>query len=476
MQRQLELVESAGTPHDGSAQRFLEAFAHQHDAQQCEIEAPVMPTTIESTGLSAKFLSNLVLKSISVIGFETIPEIAGFLKLSRPVVEKLLTGLKQQGLVEILGSVSTTVPMLRYGLTTCGRELALEAMKQCEYVGPAPVNLDDYKAQVARQSITRERITAHSLEEVFSHLVLQRRLIRRLGPAVNSGRSMLLYGPPGNGKTSISEAIGRVFKQSIYIPYCLEVDSQVIKVFDPTVHFSLSDDAGLAPDDGETITLLKRRDDPRWIKCRRPVIIVGGELTLGMLDLDFDPLSKYYEAPVQVKASGGLFIIDDFGRQLVRPKDLLNRWIIPLEKRIDYLTVHTGKKFDMPFDELIIFSTNIPPNELMDAALLRRVKYKLRIDPPQPSDYVRIFRRVCEQYELELTQGILDYLLKDFYPKIGSGCAAFHPLFIVEHAMATCRFEGTWPHLTLDLVKDALSNLYIQDQDGDLSANAPAGV
>ncbi len=476
MQRQLELVESARTPHDGGAQRLREEFAPQDDAQPCEIEAPVMPTAIESTGLSAKFLSNLVLKSIHVIGFETGPEIAGFLKLSQPVVEKLLTGLKQQGFAEILGSVSATVPLLRYGLTTCGRELALDALKQCEYVGPAPVNLDDYKAQVARQSITRERITAHSLTEVFSHLVLQSRLIRRLGPAVNSGRSMLLYGPPGNGKTSISEAIGKVFKQSVYIPYCLEVDSQIIKVFDPTVHSSLSDDTGVTADNDETITLLKRRDDPRWIKCRRPVIIVGGELTLNMLDLDFDPLSKFYEAPVQVKASGGLFIIDDFGRQLVRPKDLLNRWIVPLEKRIDYLTVHTGKKFELPFDELIIFSTNIPPNELMDAALLRRVKYKLRIDPPQFSDYVKIFRRVCEQYKLELTEGILDYLLNDFYPKTGSGCAAFHPLFIVEHAMATCRFEGTQPRLTLDLVKDALSNLYIHDQDGDLSISAPAGV
>ncbi len=475
MQRQLELVESARTPYDSSASKSLEGSVYQDRAPHCEIEAPIMPTTIESTGLSAKFLANLVLKSIHVIGFETGPEIAGFLKLSQPVVEKLLTGLKQQSLVEILGSVSATVPLLRYGLTSCGRELAMEAVKQCEYVGPAPVNLDDYKAQVARQSITKERVTTRSLVEALSHLVLHSRLVRRLGPAVNSGRSMLLYGPPGNGKTSISEAIGRVFRQSIYIPYCLEVDGQVIKIFDPTVHSPLTDDAVVTLGDEETISLLKRRDDPRWIRCRRPVIIVGGELTLDMLDLDFDPLSKFYEAPVQVKASGGVFIIDDFGRQLVRPKDLLNRWIIPLEKRIDYLTVHTGKKFDMPFDELIIFSTNIPPNQLMDAALLRRVKYKLRIDPPQFSDYVKIFRRVCEDNELELNEGILNYLLNDFYPKTGSGCAAFHPLFIVEHAMATCRFEGVQPHLTLDLVKDALSNLYIHDEDGDLATSASAG-
>ena len=475
MHRQLELVDSTRTAPGGSEKKFLDSFMHQDETPPAPVEAPMMPTTIEGTGLNPKFLSGLVLKSIHVIGFETVTEIAGFLKLSQPVVEKLMTGLKQQSLVEILGSVSAAVPLLRYRLTSCGRELAADAIKQCEYVGPAPVNLDDYKAQIARQSIARERVTARSLTDAFSHLVLQPRLIRRLGPAVNSGRSMLLYGPPGNGKTSISEAVGRVFKQAIYIPYCLEIDSQVIRIFDPTVHSPVANVAG-APLDDEAISLLKRKEDPRWIRCQRPVIIVGGELTLDMLDLDFDPISKFYEAPVQVKAAGGVFIIDDFGRQLVRPKDLLNRWIVPLEKRMDYLTVHTGKKFDVPFDELVIFSTNIPPNELMDAALLRRVKYKLRIDPPQFSDYVKIFRRVCETHNLELADGILSYLLEDFYPKTGSGCAAFHPQFIVEHAAASCRFEGVRPQLTLDLVKDALANLYIHDQDGDLSCSSPGGV
>jgi len=476
MHRQLGLVEPTQVASDNSAQRFLEDFVHHNQAPQAAIEAPVLPTTVECTGLSTKFLSGLALKSMQVIGLQTGPEIAGFLKLSQPVVERLLGGLKQMALVEILGSVSGAVPLLRYGLTTAGRELAADAVNQCEYVGPAPVNLDDYKAQIARQSITKERVTSQSLTEAFSHLVLQKRLIRRLGPAVNSGRSMLLYGPPGNGKTSISEAVGRVFKQVIYIPYCLEVDGQVIKVFDPTVHRPVADDSQALHEDERTAGLLKRKDDPRWIKCRRPVIVVGGELTLDMLDLDFDTVSKFYEAPIQVKAIGGVFIIDDFGRQLVRPKDLLNRWIVPLEKRVDYLTVHTGKKFDVPFDELVIFSTNIPPNELMDAALLRRVKYKLRIDPPQFGDYVKIFRRVCDTHSLELADGILNYLLEDFYPKTGSGCAAFHPLFIAEHAIDACRFEGVRPQLTLDLVKDALSNLYIHDNDGDLSSSAPAGV
>jgi predicted ATPase with chaperone activity len=197
---------------------------------------------------------------------------------------------------------------------------------------------------------------------------------------------------------------------------------------------------------------------------------MGGELTLDMLDLEFDTTSKFYEAPSQVKALGGVFIIDDFGRQLVQPRDLLNRWIIPLERRVDYLTIHTGKKFEIPFDELVIFSTNLSPTKLMDTALLRRVKYKLRVEPPSLADFELIFHRVCTQHGLELPDAILKYLLEDFYPRTGSGCAAFHPIFIVEHVIATCRYEGIEPRLTVELVKDALDNIFISSsQERDLA-------
>jgi predicted ATPase with chaperone activity len=476
MARPFELVETTRT-HQADALGALEDGRLIPDEQPHPvIEAPALPITVEDTGLSTKFLGYLVLKVIHVLSLETSADISAHLKLHQSVIEKLLTGLKQQSLVEILGSVSANVPILRYGLTGAGREAAIVATKQCEYIGPAPVTLASYQSQVDKQSISKERVTSQALAGSLAHLVIPRQLIRRLGPAVNSARSLLLYGPSGNGKTSVSEAIARAFTQSIYIPYCIEVDGQIIKIFDPTVHSPVTESPGLIGADGEAVNLFKRKDDPRWVKCRRPRLAVGGELTLDMLDLDFDPISKYYEAPAQVKATGGVFIIDDFGRQLVQPKDLLNRWIVPLEKRVDYLTVHTGMKFEMPFDQLVIFSTNIPPNELMDAAQLRRVKYKLRIDPPQFSEYAKIFRRVCEEHKLDMPEGILSYLLNDFYPKTGSGCAAFHPIFIVEHAMATCRFEGMRPCLTLDLVKDALANLYIHDQDGDLGSQTPAGV
>jgi hypothetical protein len=276
---------------------------------------------------------------------------------------------------------------------------------------------------------------------------------------VNSGKAILIYGPPGNGKTSISEAIGRAFTQAIYIPFCIEVDGQVIKVYDPTVHKSVE-----KANSGENSLLKSNQSpDPRWVRCQRPVIITGGELTLEMLDLDFDPISKYYEAPPQMKALGGVFIIDDFGRQLVAPRDLLNRWIIPLEKKVDYLTIHTGKKFQVPFDELVIFSTNIPPQDLMDAALLRRVQYKIRLDPPSRKNYEAIFRDVCRMHQLDLPDGLLGFLAEEFYPGNGLQLAAFHPKFILEHVIATCQYLGEAPTIRQDLVIDALSNLIVSE-------------
>jgi predicted ATPase with chaperone activity len=342
-----------------------------------------------------------------------------------------------------------------------GRERAVEALQQSQYVGPVPVSLADYRRQVKKQTVTHERIRTEALSQVLSHLVLPEEIFRQLGPAINSGKPILLYGASGNGKTSIAEAIGQVFQQTIYIPYGIEVGGHIIKVFDAAVHEEVPSLASVEEPDGGQLSLRPAEFDPRWVRCRRPVVIAGGELTLEMLDLKQDALSNDYEAPLQVKAAGGVFVIDDFGRQLVRPQDLLNRWIIPLEKKVDYLTLHTGKKFDLPFDELVVFSTNLSPSQLMDQAFLRRIHYKFRVDPPAVEDYKILFQRICHLHGLDLPEDVLSYILHVFYPETRTPHAAFHPKFIVEHVMATCHYENIPPQLTHDFVQDALQHLLI---------------
>lgn len=434
---------------------------------------PVMPGKLEDTGLNIKFISSLLAKSVYLLGLETNVEISAHLKLGQAIVDDLLGKLKQQGFIEVLGSKGSDTLIGRFSLTTAGKNLATESSRQCEYVGPAPVPLDQYQEQVRKQRLCNERITIDEIKSALSHLILPESVIRKLGPAVNSGRSMLIYGPPGNGKTSISEAIGKVFRQPIFVPHCIEVDGQVIRIFDHTVH----EEIHAEEQDGQDYkSLLKKRPDPRWVQCRRPVVITGGELTLEMLDLEYDATAKFYEAPPQMKAVGGVFIIDDFGRQLVQPRDLLNRWIIPLEKRVDYLTIHTGKKFDVPFDELVIFSTNLSPEDLMDPGIMRRVKYKLRLDPPSRSDYVTIFHQVCGQHGLKLPIEVLSYLLEDFYPRSGASFAAYHPAFIVEHALSACQYMGIEAQLNEELVRDALDNLFLATSTEAPTVNLPPSL
>jgi hypothetical protein len=350
-------------------------------------DPPHTPKSIPETGLSTQFLINSLLKVMYITNVETIPEISDHLKLAPSIIDTLLQTAKKDALVEVRGAVATNSNLLRHGLTTSGRQWALDALRQSQYNGPAPVTLADYIGQVQKQATVNERINAVSLRKNLTHLVIPDYLPRRLGPAINSGRSILIYGASGNGKTCISEAIGATFGHSIYIPHCVEIDGQIVKIFDSALHRVYSPPAKPAEGNSSGLPFRLEETDPRWVRCRRPVVITGGELTLEMLDLDFDPISKYYEAPLQVKAVGGVFVIDDFGRQLVRPRDLLNRWIIPLEKKVDYLTLHTGKKFEVPFDELVIFSTNLDPAELSDPAFLRRIQYKIRIDPPTLEDY-----------------------------------------------------------------------------------------
>ena len=423
-------------------------------------EPPPVPRTLAETGLDSNFLLNCLLRTMYVSALQTIPDISEQMKLNRILVEELLTLAKKDALVEIRGASEKNYNIMRYALTNAGREWASEALRRCEYIGPLPVPLEIYQIQVQKQTITNEIISIEKLKKAMSHLVLSDDIVRRLGPASNSGRAILIYGAAGNGKTSIAEALVSAFEQPVYIPYAIEADGQIIKIFDPSVHVVFSGD-GEVNNGTHPMFLPHQEYDPRWVRCRRPYVITGGELTLEMLDLDFDPHSKYYEAPLQMKAIGGIFVIDDFGRQRVRPHELLNRWIFPLERKLDYLTLHTGKKFSILFDQLVIFATNFPPEELMDPAQLRRVHYKLKINPPTADEYKEIFQRICSSYGLEFSEEIIAYLFNSFYLKHKIPFAGFHPKFIAEHVIAACNYMGTEPRITRQLLSDSLENMVI---------------
>ena len=444
---------------DGENLRAL-GFLGREQLRTLVEEPPLAPRSAEDTGLGVRFLHELILKFLHVYSLETIHEVADAIKLSVQIVEGLLGDLKKQALIQIPGSRGRMV--LRYGLTSEGKQRAGEALAQSAYVGPAPVSLGAFRDQVEKQSITHEQIDSDALENALSHLVLPRELRRQLGSALNSGRAILLYGGPGNGKSSVARSLGRVFQQQIHIPHALIVDEQVIKIFDPTIHQESPKEPTINPDDPSA------KSDPRWVRCRRPLVQSGGELTLGMLDLDFDSVSKYYEAPLQMKAMGGLFVIDDFGRQMVRPGDLLNRWLVPLEKKIDYLTMHTGKKFQVLFDEIVVFSSNIPPTELMDDAMMRRVDYKLEVDYPTLEAYEVIFRRICRVNSLEPFEGFMP-CLEEFYARTDITPAAFHPKSLIDDVLATCRFEGAPPQITLERLGRALARLDVKPKPLPLS-------
>ena len=332
--------------------------------------APPAPLSLQETGLQRDQLLQLLVKTLYV-GEASGTQLADRLHLPYSVLENLVEHVRIERLVEVRGASGTGTASYRYALTDLGRDRARQFSDVSQYVGAAPVPLAQYVAAMHSLAARRGHVDRERLTSGFSHLVVNPGVLDQLGPAVNSGKSIFLYGPPGNGKTVIAEGIGRTLGGDMYVPYAVDVDGHIITLFDPVNHDSLEGD-----DDGRSL-IASASPDRRWIRIRRPVVTVGGELTLDMLDLTFNPISKFYEAPLQMKANGGVFVVDDFGRQRIRPRDLLNRWIVPLESRVDYLTLHTGKKFEIPFLVLIVFATNLKPETLADEAFLRRIPYKI---------------------------------------------------------------------------------------------------
>ena len=427
-------------------------------------KAPMVPRTVADTGIAVNSMLRLMMKSMAVDGHETPTELMGRLKLPYGVVTNLVQVAAERKLIEALGAVGIRTTELRYGLTRIGRDAATEALNQNRYVGPCPVSLAQYTHQSLRQRISNERIERQRILDYFSNIVVTDDLVRRIGPAINSMRAVLLFGPPGNGKTTIAEKVGRIFKDIIYVPYAIEVDGQVIKVFDPAIHEM--------PDIGEYTNAnaagqLRGGDyDQRWVPCRRPLVMAGGELTLEMLDLQFNEVARFYEAPLHVKAINGTFIIDDFGRQLVRPQELLNRWIVPLESRVDYLKLHTGNSIQVPFDEFVIFSTNLTPDDLVDPAFLRRIPYKLEIPSPDREAYVTVFNLVAKSKGLELSQETLE-TVTDWLDDMGMPLAFYQPKYITDQVLAACKYEGVPAAYSRQHVIDALDNLYMRSTGTD---------
>lgn len=414
--------------------------------------------SLEDTGLSHGFLSDMALKIMYLRGQVTGYEIAEQLRLPfQTVMSSIMDFLKREQMCEIKGSGGLGAGNYQYIITSKGAARAREQMERTAYADAAPVPWEKYIAAIKAQGTRRLKVNQRMMRQSLSHLVLDERIFSKIGPAVNSGRSIFLYGPPGNGKTTIAESIGRmILGNDMYIPYAVEVDGQIIKVFDEINHVPVQEERRSA-----TGNLGSNRPDARWIRIKRPVIMVGGELTLDGLELGYDATNKFYEAPFQMKANGGMFLIDDFGRQQIRPRDLLNRWIVPMEKNVDFLSLRTGRKIEVPFAVLIVFSTNLPPRDLVDEAFLRRIRHKIEIGSPSFENYREIFKRVCDSRDIPYDEQAVRYLLQEYYVKKDRKLRANHPRDLVDQLQDIAHYMAVTPRLTKDLLDRAADSYFV---------------
>jgi hypothetical protein len=401
---------------------------------------PPIPETFEELGLPKNLLAQLLLKHAFFRQSISPQRMAQDLKIPRRLVEELLTYLKGQRYIQVKApdalNKNHMALDLHYTLTDAGRLHAEQCLESNRYVGPAPVPLEDYWDWVEAQSINQVKIEKDNLQKVFEDYVVSDTLITKLGPAINSGRSIFLFGPSGNGKTMLANCIGQAYQDAVYIPYALFVYGQIIRLYDEVNHQPVPPTPDTPPHDG------------RWALCRRPIVIAGGEMTEDALELRYNPHLKYYEAPHQLRANNGVFIIDDFGRQKITPRQLLNRWIYPLEGRQDFCCLHTGQQFGVPFDQLIIFSTNLNPYSLADEAFLRRIRYKIFIGYVSPEQYLEIFRRVCANYQVEFVPEVVRDMMARYYVISSRPFCACHPRDLIENLVDRARFLEQTPQLT----------------------------
>jgi hypothetical protein len=426
---------------------------------QIGIIPPAEPRELRDTGLSEIMMRDILLKTIFRANLTFASEMSRVACLPISIINALLELMRNQRLIEVKGSNATATEIC-YNITDFGRSRAIDALAQSEYYGAMPVPLEKYAAQMKRQSIRKLKISRADLTASMSHLILPDDLIPNLGPAVTSGHSILLYGPPGNGKSSISNGILGAIGDLIYVPRALEQGGQIILLYDPVIHKAASET--------ETQINSLRRSGPshdsRYVLCQRPSIVTGGELTLDMLDLKYNSNARTYQAPLQLMASGGIFIVDDLGRQSDSPQKLINRWMVPMEEGRDILQFHSGEKFTVPFDVLLIFSTNYHPNDIFDTAALRRIFFKIKVNGPTQDMFLKIFGTVARKKNMAITEDALLHLLRNKYPSINNVFANYQPTFLIDQIIAICDFEGLPYRMTPELIDRAWANMFVKDE------------
>jgi len=413
------------------------------------------PASLEELDVSPGIVIDIMLRLLFTEGDASATRFEEVLRLPFKVLDELLVHLQQEHLIEVPRSTGRLGRRsYLYSITDEGKARARDALERSQYVGPAPVPLEKYNKAILWQA-HREKVNPERVKEALSHLILPSDFHRHIGPALNSGASLFLYGPPGNGKTTIAQAMAMLVAgaDTIWLPHAITISGQIIQLHDQLVHREVT------PDDQDQASV-----DPRWRQFRRPVVISGGELKLDSLDLRFDPVAKFYEAPLQMKANGGMFLIDDFGRQQMRPTDLLNRWIVPLETQIDFFRLQTGQTFQIPFKQLIVFATNLDPEDLVDDAFLRRIQIKVEVTSPSEKLFYRLFATMCQQLNIAFDKDSFVHFLQEWYHKTGRQYQAVHPRDVLKGVVALCEYEGLPNQLTPELIDESCLNYFVRPQ------------
>lgn len=416
------------------------------------------PQSIAATGLSLAFLSELTEKHLFEGGVLTMRDLVARMALSGPLLEEIIAFLRKEGRIEVRAQ-STDELGLRYGLTERGRGSALAAQMVSGYIGPAPVPIKQYVNVVEAQSVRACTVRRERMHAAFADIVMEQSMLDRLGPALNSGKAIFVYGAPGTGKTYTTQRLARLFDDACLIPHAISVGDSVIRIYDASVHRML--------EEGAPSMLLNRGYDPRYVLCRRPVVITGGELAEHMLEVQYDPATRQYRAPLQLKANGGIFILDDLGRQRIPPQTVLNRWIVPMEEKVDYLSLTTGQHFRTPFDVVLVFSTNLRPEDLVDDAFLRRIGYKIEFQPLAAGQYHAIWQRVCEDKDVGYDPAVCQFVVDALHGPAGTPLLPCHPRDLIGMAIDRLEYLGQDSQLSADALRWAWENYFVNDARGE---------